>query len=379
MPTPVHVPRVNNNDDEVKLVELQVEVGAAVSAGQVLASVETDKAVVDVEAPVAGFVIAIGAQRDAMAQVGSVLLWLGSSADEAPPAAANPATAAAAEGEMAPTAKARALLQRHGLSAEQVPAAAGRLSADDVERFVAARGAAGANPVAAAADKAAAVGTSGPGPALEGKSVALRPDERGMLATVTWHRDVAVAGYIELPYDAQPWEAYANQLGQQHALLLNPLLALMAWRLVELAALTPKLNATIVAERRFEFSAVNLGFTVQAGDTLYLAVLRNAAALGEVEFVKQLIGLQRRAAAHQLGPQETQGATIGFSSMARWDVSRHVPILAPHSAVMVAHAVDGKGQAVLGASYDHRVLHGAAVAAMLRKLSRPPKANTVQA
>ena len=35
MSTPVHVPRVNNNDDEVKLVELKVELGAHVSAGQV--------------------------------------------------------------------------------------------------------------------------------------------------------------------------------------------------------------------------------------------------------------------------------------------------------------------------------------------------------
>ena len=374
MSTPVHVPRVNNNDDEVKLVELKVELGAHVSAGQVLASVETDKAVVDVEAPAAGFVIAIGAQLDAMAQVGSVLLWLGSTADDVPPTSAAPADAAAAgdsDRELAPTAKARALLLQHGLSADQVPASAGRLSAEDVARFVSARGALAA--AAPAAGKTAPVAASGSSPELDGKSVALRPDERGMLATVTWHRDVAVAGYIELPYDAQPWATYANQLGQQHALLLNPLLALMAWRLVELAAQTPKLNATIVADRRLEFSAVNLGFTVQAGDTLYLAVLRNALALGEVEFVKQLIGLQRRAAAHQLGPQETQGATIGFSSMARWDVSRHVPILAPHSAVMVAHAVDAKGQAVLGASYDHRVLHGAAVAAMLRKLSRPPK------
>ena len=44
MATPVHVPRVNNNDDEVKLVELKVEIGSPVTAGQVLAAVETDKA-----------------------------------------------------------------------------------------------------------------------------------------------------------------------------------------------------------------------------------------------------------------------------------------------------------------------------------------------
>jgi len=196
-----------------------------------------------------------------------------------------------------------------------------------------------------------------------------------MLATVTWHRDQAVAGYIELPYDPAPWDTHAKQFGEQHGLLLNPMLALMAWRLVELAIESPKLNATIAGNQRHEYKEVNLGFTVQAGDVLYLAVFRNAASAGELDFVKQLSGLQRRAAAHELSPLETQGATIGFSSMARWNVSRHIPILAPQSAIMVAHAVSADGEAVLGATYDHRVLHGGAVAALLRKLSRPRKAD----
>lgn len=370
MATPVHVPRVNNNDDEVRLVELKIELGAAVTAGQVLAAVETDKAVVDVESPAAGFVIGINAQLDTMAQVGSVLLWLGASADEKPPVADNRSTASQGDGAAAqPTAKARALLQRYGLKAEQVRASAERLSADDVERHVAERG---LSPVTTSV--APAAGKAAPAPEVEGRRVALRPDERGMLATVSWHRDHAVPGYIELPYDAAPWTDYAQQFGAQHSLLLNPMLALMAWRLVELAVETPKFNATLAGDQRHEYSAVNLGFTVQAGDVLYLAVVRDAAAAGELDFVQQLSGLQRRAAAHQLTPQETQGATLGFSSMARWQVGRHIPVLAPHSAVMIAHTVDPSGQAVLGATYDHRVLHGGAVATLLRKLSRPRKA-----
>jgi len=370
MATPVHVPRVNNNDDEVRLVELRIEIGSQVTVGQVLAAVETDKAVVDVESPAAGFVIAIDAQLDAMARVGGVLLWLGETADEkAPAASAAAATPADGTGEAAPTAKARALLLRYGVSASQVPASSARLSADDVERYVAARG---LSPTAA---KGPSASTAALAPEIEGRRVALRPDERGMLATVTWHRDQAVAGYIELPYDPAPWDAYAKQFGEQHGLLLNPMLALMAWRLVELAVESPKLNATIADGQRHEYGEVNLGFTVQAGDVLYLAAVRDAASAGELDFVKRLSGLQRRAAAHELTPLETQGTTIGFSSMARWNVSRHIPILAPHSAVMIAHAVSADGRAVLGATYDHRVLHGGAVAALLRKLSRPRKAD----
>ncbi|MFT3817993.1 MAG: 2-oxo acid dehydrogenase subunit E2 [Rubrivivax sp.] len=364
----IHVPRINNNDDEVKLVEWKLAVGSAVERGQLIAAVETDKAVVDVEAPEAGFLIAALGEADQMVRVGAVLAWLGATADEAPPAAEAAPAAGTAAARSQPTAKARALLEAYGLRAEDVGASGERLSAADVERHAASRG---LKPKAAAAAAAHTAPAAVPRPEVVGTPKALRSDQRGMLATVSWHRDVAVPGYIELPYDAAPWDARAAEFQRQHQLLLNPLLPLMAWRLVTLAAELKAINATIVDDQRWEYDAVNLGFTVQAGEVLYLAVTRDAAALGELGFVQHLVDLQRRAAAHSLGPQETQGTTIGFSSMARWKVGRHIPVLAPHTALMVAHAAGADGQAVLGATYDHRVLHGADVVGVLRKLSKP--------
>jgi pyruvate/2-oxoglutarate dehydrogenase complex dihydrolipoamide acyltransferase (E2) component len=84
--------------------------------------------------------------------------------------------------------------------------------------------------------------------------------------------------------------------------------------------------------------------------------------------------VQRRAMARRLQSDELQGATLGFSSMARWKVNRHVPILAPYTALMIAHAAPGRGAevAVLGATYDHRVLNGYDVASVLRELTQPP-------
>lgn len=366
MAHPIHVPRINNNDDEVKLVELKVAAGDKVEAGKLVAVVETDKAVLDVEASAPGFVIGIAGEAGQMVTVGSVLLWLGTSAEEKPPQDEQSPAAAAGGGTAQPTAKARALLRQHGLRAEDVRASGERLSAEDVERHVAALAGRGA---ARSAEKPAAR------PETAGVAKPLRSDQRGMLATVVWHRDVAVPGYIEIQFDPRPWDDFATRYQQRHGLLLNPLLPLLAGRVVGLAVDKPQLNATIVDEQRFEFSSVNLGFTVQAGEVLYLAVVREANRLAELDFVRQLIDLQRRAAAHALGPAETSGTTIGFSSMSRWKVSRHVPVLAPHTAMMVAHTVDAQGTAVLGATYDHRVLHGADVAAALRRIAQAPAAD----
>ena len=59
MPAPLHVPRINNNDDTVRVVSLLVELGGWVRGGEVVAEIETDKSVAQVEAERDGFVLKI--------------------------------------------------------------------------------------------------------------------------------------------------------------------------------------------------------------------------------------------------------------------------------------------------------------------------------
>ena len=88
----------------------------------------------------------------------------------------------------------------------------------------------------------------------------------------------------------------------------------------------------------------------------------------ESEFVEELGRLQRAAMKHSLKPEQTSDATIGFSSMARWNVTRHIPVLLPRTGLMVAHCA-----ASLGATYDHRLLTGFDVVQVLRALSLPTR------
>ena len=367
MAAAIHVPRVNNNDDEVKLVGLEVAAGARIEKGQIVAQVETDKAVVDVEATATGFVLAVQGEVEQVLRVGSVLLWVGDTADEAVPETEIAGGEKSPRDQSAPTARARLLLAEYGLLAADVTATAPRLSVRDIEAHAERLGLS-RRPAAATAPAA-----SESAPVEPGARVGLSGEEKGMLATVLWHRDVAVPGYVEVSYDPTPWDELARDYGARHKLLLNPLLPLLAWRLVELARDNPRINATLVGRERHEYRDVNLGFTVQAGATLYLTVLRDAARREPLAFVQDLIDVQRRAAAHKLAPEELQGATIAFSSMARWKVNRHVPILSPHTALMVAHTASADGTGILGASSDHRVLNGSEVAALLRQLSTPPR------
>lgn len=374
MPHPVHTPRVNNNDDTVQLIALRVSAGDKVSAGQLLAEVETDKSVSDVEAERDGYVLRIDCELDQQINVGSIMMWLGDSADEQAPEPVAAAETVAAVSQGAATAKARALLRRFGIEASEVTASDGRLRAADVERHIAANGLTEKAAGTARAD-AAIARSAEPRPEVAGELRDLSLEERGMLHTVSWHREHAAATYLEMEYDPSAWEDYAAAYAAEHKLMLSPLLPLLTHRLVQLAAAEPRLNATLVDGKRYEYSDVNLGFTVQAGQTLYLTVIREAQKMNPATFMNALGEVQRHAMGHKLKAEEVQGATIGFSSMARWQVSRHMPILAPNTALMVAHAAPkGRSRAVLGASYDHRVLSGYDVAKLLQQLVTPPKA-----
>ena len=195
-----------------------------------------------------------------------------------------------------------------------------------------------------------------------------------MLRTVSWHSRVAVPGYVEVAYDANAWDSYATTFQKEHKLLLNPVLSLMAYRLVALIESNPKYNGTVDGDEKILYQPVNIGFTVQSGENLYLTVLANAQQLSANEFVSRLLELQKAAMKNKLTPAQTSGATIGFTSMARWGVVRHQPVLAPNTSLMVAHSSPVNGQGALGATYDHRLLSGADAVAALNFLKSRPEA-----
>lgn len=365
----IYVPRINNNDDEVKVLAFDVSPGDKIQAGQIVGQVETDKAVLDVTAPSDGYVLGFVAKPEEVVRVGSIMLWLGETKDEHIPLIEDAAMANPSARASQVTAKARILLEKNGLQADLISPIDGRVTVDAVERYLLAQGSVSTEtrPASAIQQPMDAM------PDVEGQKVNLTREEKGMAATVTWHRDFAVPGYIEIDYDLAPWADYAKRFQEEKGLLMPPLLSLMAWRLVEIAQETTRLNATVIGNKRYEYTPVNLGFTIQAGDALYLAVVRNATKLDEFGFVNSLGDVLRRAAGHNLRESEASGATIGFSSMERWKVTRHIPILPPHTALMVAHAAGLGGRGILGASYDHRVLNGGQVVTTLKKLSLPKK------
>ena len=304
MPIAIYTPRVNNNDDYVRFSQTFVSAGTAVSTGDPIAEIETDKATFTVEAERDGYLLGFVQPVGEMIAVGSILGWMGDSPDEAIPA--NKAEGSEPIVSAEPTLKATLLLAKLGLNASDIPASGERLSAQDVLSYAQKHPPPRPRAGRSLDDDAA--------PQLPpGTRRSLNVTERGMIKTVSWHRDSAVPGYVEIQYSTQAWDGYAEAFQGRHKLLLSPLLALMAHRLVQLSREYPSLNATVSGENRHQYAGVNLGFTLQSGDSLYLLSLKDADKLEEKPFVDALNLLMRHGMKGKLTADQTGGVTVGFS------------------------------------------------------------------
>jgi pyruvate dehydrogenase E2 component (dihydrolipoamide acetyltransferase) len=353
MVSAVLVPRFNTNEDEAIVVAIKVAEGQRVSRGQPLFELETSKAIGEVCAERDGLLLKIVVEEGECVPVRGILAWIGDEIGESVPEQKN-GISGPREAAAEPTLGALKLLEEHRLAPDDLKPRGGRLRAEDVREFL-----------------------EGNGPAYE--RMPLTRFQRAMTATVSWSKAEPVTAYMEMTIDHAPWEEHGEELRERHGLMANPMLGLMAHRLVRIAGEMPEINGAFDDGAFRRYSCVNLGFTVDIKGRLYLIVVERADELSDLQFVERLAAIQRRAFGKRLSFSETVGATLSFTSLAKAGVTRHVPVLPPRTSLIVAHSAvlpmagdaSLKMPMVLGASYDHRVLDGAIVSRVLGRMASP--------
>src|SRR3972149_3922743 len=97
---PVLIPQLNPNEREALLIDLRVQNGQKIQAGDALAVLETTKSTLELASDYAGYVLGLAFGRGDTVTAGEVLCYLGATPDQPLPAAPQ-APRATAAGEMA--------------------------------------------------------------------------------------------------------------------------------------------------------------------------------------------------------------------------------------------------------------------------------------
>jgi 2-oxoisovalerate dehydrogenase E2 component (dihydrolipoyl transacylase) len=409
------MPDLGEGTVEAEIVAWHTTPGADVKEDQVIVEVMTDKAAVEVPAPVTGRVVSIsGAPGDKIA-VGSPLIVFETGAGAAASAAAPAPKASSAQAAAAPAAAppAAAAPTSGGPAAKppqepmQAPAAqpsgAGRVMTSPANRRRARE---------AGIDLAAIAG-SGPGGRILREDVmaatrsappeSARPSASESAAPAAATTETKVIGVRRLIAERMseakrniPHFAYVEEVDvtelEALRLHLNSKLArgapaytylpLVVSALVRTLAAFPQCNVLYDATRGVlvRHDAVHVGVATQTPDGLKVPVVRNAQTLGLPAMAAEIRRVTELARTNKASREELVGSTITVTSLGKLGGIVSTPIInAPEVAIIglnkavdrpVVHqgAVAIRRIMNLSSSFDHRFVDGYDAAAMIQTL-----------
>ncbi len=392
----VRIPDIGNFKD-VPIIEILVKPGTEVKAEDPLITLESDKATMDIPAPMRGVVGELKVKVGDKVSEGTVIMTLitgepgvSAAVSAAAPAAPAPVAAAPATGideaafKLAYAGPAvRKLARELGVDLSKVAGSGnkGRILKEDVASF--AKGGAAAAPAAAGA----AAGVGGiellPWPQIDFTKfgpVESKPLSRiKKISAANLHRNWVMIPHVTNNDEADitDLEAFRVQLNKE--IEKSGIRVSMLSFMIKAATATlekfPEFNASLDGDNLILKQYYHIGFAADTPNGLVVPVLRDADRKGVVEIAREMGELAKLAREGKLKPDQMQGGTFTISSLGGIGGTYFTPIInAPEVAIMGVCksywkqvSPDGKQSAwrlilPLSLSYDHRVIDGAAAA-----------------
>jgi 2-oxoglutarate dehydrogenase E2 component (dihydrolipoamide succinyltransferase) len=394
MATDVKIPALGESISEATIAQWLKKPGEAVKLDEPIASLETDKVAVELNAPVAGVLLAISAEEGATVQVGAVVAQIDekatAKATAAPAPAAKAAVAAPAPIVVAPAPKAevgapiapavRRMLEDYNLDPASITGTGkdGRLTKDDVLTAID-KGTARTlgSKLAAAAAVAAPATTARVEERVKmtrlRQTIARRLKEaQNTAAMLTTFNDVDMTEVMAAR------ERYRDLFEKKHGIRLGFMGFFVKAACMALKEL-PATNAMIEGDEIIYRSYVDMSIAVSTPTGLITPVLRNADSLSFSQVEKSIADFGKRARDGQIKLEELQGGTFSITNGGVFGSLMSTPILnPPQSAILGMHRIDQRAVVKDGAivarpmmylalSYDHRIVDGReAVTALVR-------------
>jgi pyruvate dehydrogenase E2 component (dihydrolipoamide acetyltransferase) len=401
MPFSVVMPALEMAQESGKLIAWRKKEGERVAKGEPLLEIETDKAVIEVEAPADGVLAGVKAAEGAEIPVGQTIAWIVAPGENPPADGESPTAAPVARGATHP-ASAQPQIATRSTASPKISPKARRLAKElgvDIKDL---RGSGPSGEILSSDVQAATtayVGTAAPGrpggpevssrgtpqPSMKESGTLAVPTSLGRImaerTTESW--TTVPHFFVSRDVDATVLNQYRNRIVSEiertrHVRVTHTdlLVALIARILLK----HPRLNASWTAEGIRLHNHVNMGVAIAVNDGIVAAVIPNAHAANLADIAIQRRDIAERAQAGKLRPADIAGATFTISNLGMYEVDRFTAIITPPQAAILAVgaiaeriiAVNGqpapRPMMTVTISCDHRVADGARAAMFLTDL-----------
>ena len=427
MPSYIKMPQLSDTMTEGTVAKWRKQKGDKVTAGDIIAEIETDKATMEMEAFDDGILTEVYIADGGKATVGQRLALLlapgesapaGAGADAPAPKAAAPAPAPAASSASAAPAKtapapaetapasenggtrvkasplARKVAVEKGVDISRLTGTGpgGRIIQRDVLATQTGGATPSAAPARASAPAAAAPASVPPMPPGEGDTrIALTGMRRAIAERLLISKTQIPHFYLNIEVDAGELmriRAEVNTDAEKAGLAKLTVNDFILKAAIVAATRVPKVNASFAGDSIIQYANVNMAVAVAVDDGLVTPVIRAAQKKSIREISDEVKDLATRARTKKLKPEEYQGGTLTVSNLGSYGIDNFSAIINPPQSLILAvgaivkkPVVNAKGEVVagqrlsIGLSADHRVVDGAIGAeylAELRKLIENP-------
>ena len=406
MPSQVIMPKLSDAMTEGRVIQWLKKEGDRVQGGDVIASIETDKAEIELEAFGSGVLrkilvgdgqsVPVGQAIGVIAEPDEDISGMVRGAAAAPatgaqgapkaeskPAGPEPASSEAARPAttVAPSAEsgwvpaspiARRMAREAGINLAQMKGSGpgGRILERDVEAYIAtqAQRRGGAEvPVGEREFEDKELSTIR-------KTIAARMTQsKAPIPHFTVTVEVDMGAAWELRKSLNTIEAQSEKLSLNDIIIKATALALQRH---------PAVNATYNNGQVRLFRRVHMGIAVALEDGLIVPVIRDCDRKSLGEIAREARSLIERARSKKLRPEEYSGGTFALSNLGMYDVVEFTAVIDPaHGAILAVGAVEEKpvvtnGQITvrqrmrLTGAFDHRIIDGAMGAKFLQELKK---------
>jgi pyruvate dehydrogenase E2 component (dihydrolipoamide acetyltransferase) len=382
----VVMPALEMAQETGKLIAWRKKEGDSVSKGEPLLEIETDKAVVEVEAPADGVLAGIKASEGADIPVGQTIAWIVAPGEQPPADASESAPAARAttqpKVEQSSSGRGETVAISSVVSAKISPKAR-RLAKELGVDIAALRGSGPGGEILASDVESAA---AGPAAVSTAKKCVEVPSSLGRIMA-----EGTAQSWTTIPHFFVTRDIDATALNQYRDRIVDEIEATKKVRvthtdlLVALASRVllkhPRLNASWSAEGIHLHDYVNMGVAIAVNDGVVAAVIHNAHTLNLPEIAIQRRDMAERARTGKLRPADIAGATFTISNLGMYKVDQFSAIITPPQAAILAMgaiaervvALEGKpairSMMSMTVSCDHRVADGARAAMFVSDLA----------
>jgi pyruvate dehydrogenase E2 component (dihydrolipoamide acetyltransferase) len=418
----IQMPKLSDTMTEGTLVAWKKKKGDKVTAGEVIAEIETDKATMEWESPEDGTLTEIYVEEGGKVEVGEKIAFIGAEGEgaskeekkkeetKAPEKkkeqaeTEKPAPAKEKEAETAPPQEkketkatdkkpapkvekggdearvkaspiARRLAAEQGIDLSTVNGTGpdGRVTESDVRAVAKLKGSA-PQPKSAPARI----------PAGEGSRISLTGMRKIIAERLVESKGPVPHFYLNIEIDAGPLmtaRAELKSAGEQSdnaKITVNDFILKAA---VEAAVKVPKANASFDGDAIVQYNDVNLGIAVALEEGLVTPVIRAAQGKSLREISEAVKDLAHRARNKRMKPEEFQGGNFTVSNLGSYGIDNFSAIINPPQgfilsigAIVKKAVIDDCDQIVpghrmsIGMSCDHRVIDGALGAEYLKAL-----------